>query len=620
MPEQRVLVRGNTVGFAAAVILALAIIANGLTSYSEFLEVRDSFRLAQHSEAMLNHLSGAMGALRDAETGERGFLLTGRREYLAPYYASIKTVHARLSGLVASATEQPQKKRVSALAVLAAAKLTELENTISVMQRSGLEPALAIVQTGEGNALMRRIRSLADQIESSERGRLARRSADAGRIIDHALLMTLLSTMAVAALLALTLVQFTMTGRAQRLAISRADSALEAEVAARREADSLSRAKDQFIATISHELRTPLTAILGWSQMLEDKTIERQFLDEGLHAIRVCAVAQKQLIEDLLDLSRIVAGKMRLEMRTISLGEAARVGVDTVRPAADAKSIHLDLDIEENLNINADPDRIQQVVWNLVSNAVKFTPRGGTVRVIVCRNDSHAVIEVSDSGEGIDSEFLPHVFEPFRQADASKMRVHKGLGLGLAIVNQIVQIHGGTITVTSEGRGKGATFRVAIPIMPLIADLEYEADPAFSAQREQETPRSTPASPEALRGLSILVVDDHAPTLDLVCHVLRRSGAEVHGAANPAAAMTVATNTTIDFIVSDIGLPGESGVSLLQRIRIASGHYKPAVALTAYAREEDRRRSLEGGFQAFLAKPVEPATLVDTIVQIAARS
>jgi CheY-like chemotaxis protein len=305
-------------------------------------------------------------------------------------------------------------------------------------------------------------------------------------------------------------------------------------------------------------------------------------------------------------------------MQTINLAQVTRAGVDTVRPAAEAKGVRVSVDARDALRITADPDRLQQIVWNLVSNAVKFTPRGGNINVSVERIDSQAVIAVSDSGEGIDSDFIPHIFEPFRQADASKARVHKGLGLGLSIAKNLVEAHGGTVMVSSEGKGHGATFRVSLPITPFTTAHELPGERITSQQDDDDMPLELP-SPDALLGFTVVVVDDHRPTLDLLTSVLQHSGATVHAASNTAEGYTALRRFQPDVIVSDIGMPEEDGMALIARIRALPsdrGGETPAVALTAYVRDADRDKVLRSGFQAYLAKPIEPMTLVNTIREV----
>jgi len=411
----------------------------------------------------------------------------------------------------------------------------------------------------------------------------------------------IVSTAVAVVLLLLTFTQFGIAARANERA--------------REESESANRVKDQFIATVSHELRSPLTAILGWSAMLEDPDIDRQTILEAATTIQSSASVQKKLIEDLLDVSRIMTGKLRLSMRTIDLRDVISTAVDAMRPAAAAKSIALVTTIEPGIRISADGDRLQQVVWNIMTNAVKFTARGGSIAVNVAREASHAVVEIRDSGEGMDASFLPHVFEPFRQSDSSRARVHNGLGLGLSIVKYLVEAHGGTVSASSAGKGQGTMFRVSLPIMPIVHG-EISDDSPLPFTGDIADARVALPEPDALRGLSLLVVDDDAPTLSTLSFVLKKCGAGVLTASSSAEALAVFRAQRPDVVVSDIGMPDEDGLALLGQIRAfdeADGGLTPAVALTAYVRKEDSERLLACGFQAYLTKPVEPLELVNAV-------
>lgn len=388
---------------------------------------------------------------------------------------------------------------------------------------------------------------------------------------------------------------------------------------ARLQAEEANRLKDEFLATLSHELRTPLNAILGWSQMLQSQHLSESEAKKALATIERSARAQNQLIEDLLDVSRIITGKLRLDVRAVDLGSVIMAAVDAVRPAAEAKNIRLQtlLDPQAGL-ISGDPDRLQQVVWNLLSNAVKFTPKDGRAQVRLERINSHVEIVVSDTGKGIEPEFLPHVFDRFRQSDGSMTRRHGGLGLGLAIVRQLVELHGGTVSVSSAGAGEGATFIVSLPLLPL------RQEPASDVPRvhpKAETGASVDCPPE-LSGLRVLLVDDEADSRDLLNLVLDSCGATVTIASSAAEAFQTIKREKFDVIVSDIGMPGEDGFSLIGKIRelpVEQGGGVPAIALTAYARAEDRVKALRSGFQMHVAKPVEAAELIAIVANLAGR-
>jgi CheY-like chemotaxis protein len=389
------------------------------------------------------------------------------------------------------------------------------------------------------------------------------------------------------------------------------EQSLERTEAARRQAEEASRAKDALFATVSHELRTPLTPILAWANLLQEGHLGATRTARAVSAIRRNAYAQARLIDDLLDMSRIVAGEWRMDFRPVDMAAIARTSIDVVRPAATAKRIMLTATLPEHaLPVRGDPDRLQQVVWNLVSNGVKFTPHGGAVAVTLRREMDAVELVVGDTGEGIPPEFAPHVFEPFRQADDSPTRRYAGLGLGLALVRALVERHGGTVRAKSAGRGQGAIFTVSLPALPDGVALDDVAtgargDPAAASM---DGPRA------ALLGLKVLVVDDDPDSNAVVHALLARRGADVKTALSAADGLIVAEAWRPDVVVSDIAMPGEDGVTFLHalRARRTIGDV-PAIALTAYGTGADRRRLLDAGFQAHVAKPFDPVHLAAVV-------
>jgi PAS domain S-box-containing protein len=379
---------------------------------------------------------------------------------------------------------------------------------------------------------------------------------------------------------------------------------LDSERQARAEAERTNQLKDEFLATLSHELRTPLTAILGWAQVLRRGSRDAADLHRGLQTIERNARAQSQLIEDLLDMSSITSGKVRLEMQPLAPGALAAAAIESVRPAADAKHITIERDFQRAPGmVSGDANRLQQILWNLLSNAIKFTPRGGVVKVGVQRDGDQVAITVRDSGIGIAQGFLQHVFERFRQADATTTRQHGGLGLGLAIVKHLVEQHGGTIAVTSEGEGQGACFTLRLP-----AGDHPQAAPAAPA-----VPPKAPAAAQDLSGVQVLVVDDEDDARELIKRILSDCNADVLTAATAAEALQLLQHERPDLLVSDLGMPGMDGYGLLDRIRAlgpSRGGDLPAIALTAFAHAEDRGKVLSSGFLAHLTKPVEPDELI----------
>ncbi|WP_133500374.1 ATP-binding protein [Cognatilysobacter terrigena] len=375
-----------------------------------------------------------------------------------------------------------------------------------------------------------------------------------------------------------------------------------------RDAVRAGRMKDQFLATISHELRTPLTSILGWSEMLASGRLSPEMVQRAVQTIDRNARAQAQIVEDLLDISRIISGKLNLSIREIDAAQPVEAAVDAVRPAALARGVHLELHANDAGTMRADPDRLQQVVWNLVANAVKFTERDGRVDVSVERGDGFVEIRVRDTGRGIDAAFLPHVFERFSQVDASSTREHGGLGLGLSIVRHLVEMHGGTVRAESAGTGRGATFVVRLPVAV--------SDAASTGDRRHGTPTvpPPPLADDALRDCHVLLVEDDADTRTMLASVLEAHGATVDGCASAQAALEAVRRHHPDLVISDIGMPGMDGYDFVRALRDWETSEEldavPAVALTAYARLEDRTRALASGFQVHVAKPVQPSELV----------
>jgi PAS domain S-box-containing protein len=397
---------------------------------------------------------------------------------------------------------------------------------------------------------------------------------------------------------------------------------LQRESAARGEAERANRLKDEFLATLSHELRSPLNAIVGWTQVLQRRTVDGGLpideLTDALAIIERNARLQTQLIADLLDVSRITSGKMRLEIAPLDPTGPLEAAIEGVRPAAEARQIRLELEIDHHAGpVLADPARLQQIFWNLLSNAVKFTPREGTVWARLVRENSHVVVTVRDTGCGIHADFVPFVFDRFRQEHTSTQRNYGGLGLGLAIVRHLVEMHGGTVQAASDGEGRGATFTVYLP----------RSDPRslrrLMSTEHEESSATTRSAPEvSFEGLRVLIVDDDADSRELLGRVLSDRGAEVHIASSAAQALQIASWAAPRVLVSDIGMPGEDGYSLIRALRQRG--FSPAelqaIAVTALARVEDRQKGLAAGYDTFFVKPIDIAALVETVDSLARRT
>lgn len=400
-------------------------------------------------------------------------------------------------------------------------------------------------------------------------------------------------------------------GELQRSEEARGQLLLRAE-RARSEAEAANRIKDEFLATLSHELRTPLTSLLGWSSVLREGKRDAKILAQGLDAIDRNARVQAQLIDDLLDVSRIVSGKLNLDVRPLDIASVARAAINVVQPAADAKGITIDYDAEPGVGaISADSARLHQIVWNLLSNAVKFTPHGGKISVRVDQKGSDARVTVSDTGQGIDSEFLPRVFDRFRQADSSTTRSFGGLGLGLAIVRHLVELHGGTVSAQSDGTNKGATFTATFP---LLTDRTEPVTVAYVPEISAAT--------NSLDGLRVLLVDDEPEARQIISTVILRTGAEVKACESAHEALVKLAEWKPDVILSDIAMPEQDGYSFIRQVRSLprdKGGDTPAAALTAYARDIDRRQALAAGYQMHIAKPIGASQLITMIARLAGR-
>ncbi|HKT72463.1 MAG TPA: CHASE3 domain-containing protein [Steroidobacteraceae bacterium] len=596
------------------------ILAIGLVSYSELSSLADSSARVQRSYDVLQTLDDLNGALTDTETNQRGFLLTQDASYLTQYDAAIAQIRLALTELRRLTDGEPSSETAIAhLAQLAGAKLDELQESIHATQAGRRGVALAKVAEGEGKRLMEEFRRDSRELESAQRHLLdeRRQQEREARFFSEAVLATtiLLSVLLVGAAALVSrrfderrlLLEREITER--RRAEEYREQLLASERVARSDAERATRLKDEFVATLSHELRTPLNAIVGWASIL-GKDHRPQTVGQGIEVIQRNAKVQAQMIEDLLDMSRILSGKLLIELQRTDLRLVADAAIASVQPTADAKGVRIEVAPGEAILVNGDPGRLQQVIWNLLTNAIKFTPRQGKVDLLVYEANDHANIAVSDTGQGIAADFLPYVFDRFRQGDASTTRRHGGLGLGLSIVKSLVEMHGGSVDAQSPGEGQGTTFIVRLPL----------ANPgAHTAQAATDSPD---AGNHALAGLRILIVDDEDDARTLTRRVLEERGAKIVTASSATEALAAAAGTVLHVLVSDIGMPEQDGYELIKKMRALPGDAGcvPAIALTALARGEDRARALHAGYQKHVSKPVDPEELVAVIASLAGRT
>jgi len=730
-----------------AVVLAVLVI-NALISYRATRRLIDNNQWVTHSHEVLTELETTLSLVKDAETGQRGYVITGKESYLAPYQTALEQIDGHLQRVEQLTADNPdQQDRLPVLKRLVAERLDFLKQGVALKRSGDTDKLQQHFAAGRGKVRMDALRQLVAEMEDEENALLKIRDAESHTSSRDAILTFSLASLIGCGLLfvvayiiirdlagrrraaellhqqrewlRVTLssigdgviatdmnghIQFinpvaeALTGWTQMetegqplaqvfsiineqtrqavdnpalraikegrivglanhtILIARSgvempidDSGapilgvdgkllgavlifrditerhraeherarlLDSERAARAQAEAASRSKDEFVALTSHELRTPLNAILGWAQLLRTSRFGANETAHAIEAIERNARMQAQLIDDLLDMSRIITGKLRLEVRPVALRQTIEAAIDAMRPAAQAKSIQLSAAFDAGKAlVSGDADRLQQVVWNLLSNAVKFTPRDGRVELMMRRRDSQIEISVSDNGEGINADFLPYIFERFRQADSSSVRKQGGLGLGLALVRHLVELHGGSVHARSDGRGCGATFTVTLPVRAIDAEMSGDE------MADGSQPAALLADGIALNGLRLMIVDDEADTRELLTALLTQHGAEVRACVSSSEALALLEQWQPDVLISDIGMPGEDGYTLLRKVRALPperGGRIPAAALTAFARSEDRLRALAAGFQMHIPKPVEIAELVIVIASLAA--
>ena len=599
------------------VALIALVIGRGVMLMVSLSELEARQAAVERSDELGALLSDYVSQLKDAETGQRGYLLTGEQSYLEPYRTAVTAIHRHDLALTRLAAADPVlEPRITHLQAESGAKLRELSDTIAERSKVGFEAARDRVRGGEGKRTMDAIRAEVGALVASQQSRRTTLRAEAASMAVQMRSAVVLSTIVMCLLTAIFFIEFRRSSMQRTALMHRAETALHQEADARNAAERASRVKDEFLATLSHELRTPLNAILSWTALMQMEASDAAVFARGLETIERNAKSQARLIEDLLDMSRIVSGKTRLIVTEVDLEPILTSVVDIVRPAADAKGIRLHSVIDAHTgSVSADPERIRQVMWNLLSNAIKFTPQDGRVEVRLEQIDSHVEVVVADSGQGIDPEFLPHIFDRFRQADSSTTRAHGGLGLGLAIAKHLVELQGGAIRANSAGNGMGAAFTLTLPVRGLNSTRVAQDD-----DTEDEVPLT--ADLPRLSGLRILAVDDHSDTLDMVRRLLTRQGADVETAPSVDDALQVFERWRPDVLVVDIGMPGRDGYDLISTVRrqqAERGGATPAIALTAFARPEDRIRVLAAGFQMHLAKPADPAELVVSVASLAGR-
>lgn len=603
-----------------AVAALLALIANGWVSDRSTRVMVTAIGWVDHTRDVLVCLDRFRAALAEAETNARGFVITGVPDFEADFSrASVRLSHELQTLRSLTADNAHQQAAVGTLAAQVDRRVELLHEVIALKQRKAV-PIDIEKNVLRGTMVSRNINETLGDIRGEELLRLEMRRSEA----DHARTVAIWAPWAMCAIavfmFGIMLMEVLSALKAERRVQDELQRSIELEQSARLRAEESDRLKDDFLATISHELRTPLTAIVGWSGLLANREVRKDLMEDGVSAIAQAARVQSQLIEDLLDASRASMGRLRLTLGPIDLADIIRNAISAVAPSAEAKEISIRTFLEPSPDgCLGDPERLQQIVWNLLSNAIKFTPKGGRVEVMLRRVNSHVEISVTDNGDGIPPEFLPHVFDRFRQADSGPTRRSGGLGLGLAIVKNLVEMHGGAIRVQSAGIGQGATFVVELPVSAMRQGSGVEPVAVWrstSAADAAEPIPQTALPPAMLSGRRILLVEDDERTIEMLATMLGHAGAVAEKATTAAVASALLmAGEPFDAIVCDIGLPGEDGLTFMRRLRSMLTPFAgiPAVALTALARPEDRIAALAAGFNSYLAKPVTPQELLFAI-------
>ena len=611
-------------GRAVALPLALAFLVGGIFVWQVTMLLSADARVEQFDQ-IIDTAQRVQMLMIDMETGLRAYVITEKPQFLEPFDKAIPPLEKCFADLREQLKDKPVATRVFEQIVDQSKQWREYAETVKAKVRHEDE-AKSLITTGRGKELMDGLRDSVRELVDAET-KLRQQQSRTARITATAVLATSMGLCVLVGLLSAYLVRqqlLAAAGTYSQALKTAQDSELEKsqllanERALRSAAEHANRMKDEFLSTLSHELRTPLNAILGWAQLLRHGMTAPEEVSQGLETIERNARLQTQLIEDLLDMSRIISGKIRIDIQRVSPISFIEEAVSTIQPAADAKGIRIEKILDPLAGpVSGDPARLQQVIWNLLSNAVKFTPKGGRIQIVLERVNSHLEIVVADTGQGIEPDFLPYVFDRFRQADASSTRKYGGLGLGLAIVKQLVELHGGTVRVKSPGPGKGSSFVVALPLTVIHG-------PADAERLHPKTPSKERAEgkPVRLDGIKVMVVDDQTDAQQLIRRVLEDCGAKVITCSSAAEALPILERERPAVLVSDIGMPEIDGYEFLKKVRALGadrGGAVPAVALTAFARSEDRTRALLSGFMVHVTKPVEPSELAATVASVAGR-
>lgn len=607
----------QTLNTGLIVIGLLAIVSSGASLFASKILVQE---MATVALAEVQDRSGSQALRVDgfrAVSDAGASLLTGEESYARAARSGSAAVRQRATQMRAQIVDVEGRSMIDRILVVE----REFQESFERARRAAPGPRAnlaAAASASRGRALQLALDSLVDHMEPAATGGLTATQSSIDRTQTVFNVVTTVSIFLALLLCAMLILLINRSDREQTTARVLAQEGQTRTTVELKEERAASQLKDEFLATVSHELRNPLAPILTWTQLLRSGTLDAEKSARGLEVIERNVLSLSQLIDDLVDVSRVVSGKFRLDVRAVDLILVVRTAVDSQRPAIDAKQIRLQLVLDERTGlISGDSERLQQVLGNLLSNAIKFTPKGGNVKITLARAESHVELVVSDSGMGIESRFLPHVFEPFRQATDGSMRQHGGLGLGLSIVRHIVELHGGVIVAESGGIGQGSRFTVRLALLGTNGG-DVDAHPRHPSARD----RITDVLLRRLDKIRVLIVDDEPTANEALKALLESCGAEVRVAASAAQAIQVFDVWKPDVLLSDIAMPEEDGYALIRKIRartLEQGGDTPAAALTAYAKIEDRVNILSAGFQMYLSKPADPSEVIAVVASLASR-